>query len=207
VGDEEFRVEVELDDESHGYSFGELLRSLDLDHEVRKRLGRNVVVTRDGSRLFVYTETEEQARTAEQVVRKLLASHNLTGNVSVSRWHPVEEEWLDASAPLPRTEEERDAEYERREAAEADEVDREGEFDWHVVAHLPNRDEATELAERLAGRGQAVARRWRYVVVGAVTRELAEELAGEIRREAPPEAEITVEVNPSEYHGPPLFVL
>ena len=181
MDDDEFRVEVELDDEDHGYSFRELLRSLDLDDDARERLGRNVIVTRDGSRLFLYAANERQAREAERVVRELLSADELTATVSVTRWHPVEEEWKDPSIPLPRSDEERRAEYARREAVEASEAEAEGAFDWHVVAHLPSRDEAAELADRLAGRGAAVARRWRYVIAGALTRERAEELAEEIR--------------------------
>jgi hypothetical protein len=45
---DEFRVEVELDDDEHGYSTGERLRALDLDDEARERLGSMVMVTRDG---------------------------------------------------------------------------------------------------------------------------------------------------------------
>ena len=50
--DDGFRVEVELDDDEHGYSIRERLRALDLDDRARERLGRGVLVTRDGPRLF-----------------------------------------------------------------------------------------------------------------------------------------------------------
>ena len=55
---DEFRVEVELDDEEHGYSTREQLRALDLDDDARERLGSMVMVTRDGSKLFLYTAAE-----------------------------------------------------------------------------------------------------------------------------------------------------
>ena len=51
---DEWRVEVDLDDEQHGFTLGERLRSLDLDEEARKRLGDRVIVTRDGAKLFLY---------------------------------------------------------------------------------------------------------------------------------------------------------
>ena len=35
--DNEFRIEVELDDDEHGYSTGERLRALDLDDEAQER--------------------------------------------------------------------------------------------------------------------------------------------------------------------------
>jgi hypothetical protein len=62
VGDEDRRVEVELSDEERGYSFGERLRALDLDDDARKRLGSRVIVTRDGSKLFLYTRTRGGGR-------------------------------------------------------------------------------------------------------------------------------------------------
>ena len=61
---DEFRVEVELDDAERGYSFGERLRALDLDDTARERLGDGVMVTRDGSRLFVYAASDSEAREA-----------------------------------------------------------------------------------------------------------------------------------------------
>ena len=73
---EDFRVEVELDDEAHGYPLRERLRALNLDDEARERLGENVVVTRDGSRVFAYTSTEPQAREAERVIRELVADED-----------------------------------------------------------------------------------------------------------------------------------
>jgi hypothetical protein len=193
--DDEFRVEVELDDEAHGYSVRERLRALDLDDQARKRLGERVLVTRDGSRLFLYTATEQQAGEAKQVVRNLVEAEDLTADIRVTRWHPIEEDWKDASIPLPTTPEEAQAEYAAREAAEAEEAAREGGYDWQVVVHLPGRDEAAELATRLEGEGLSVAKRWRYVVVGMLTEEAAEDLAERLRAELPEDAEVSVEAN------------
>jgi len=204
---DEFRVEVELDDDEHGYSFGERLRALDLDDEARERLGVNVMVTRDGSRLFLYAATEPQAREAEQVVRSLVDENELTAEIAVTRWHPVEEVWKDASIPLPATPEEEQAEYTAREAAEEEEVRVEGRFDWEVVIRLPGRDAAVELADRLAAEGIPVVRRWRYVVAGAVTEEEALELSERLRQELPEDAGVRVEVDLSDLPRGPLQFL
>ena len=75
---DEWRVEVDLDDEQHGLKLGERLRSLDLDDEARKRLGDRVIVTRDGAKMFLYATTEEQAREAESVARDLVAAEGLS---------------------------------------------------------------------------------------------------------------------------------
>src|ERR671925_172654 len=69
---EDFRVEVELDDEEYGYSLWERLRALHLDDEARQRLGKSVLVTRDGSQLFLYASDRPQAREAEKVIRDLV---------------------------------------------------------------------------------------------------------------------------------------
>jgi muconolactone delta-isomerase len=206
MADEDFRVEIDLDDEEHGYSTEERLRAAGLDDEVRAQLGPGVMVTRDGSRLFLYTATEGRARAAESVVRSLVANDELSAEIRVTRWHPVEEAWKDAALPLPAMEAEIEAEYAAREAAEAAEAEREGHYDWHVVVHLPSRGEAAELAERLAVEGQ-VTRRWRYVSVGVVTEERAEELAERLASELPEGSDVRVEVNLSDVAHSPLQFL
>ena len=203
---DEFRVEVDLDDDEHGYSTGERLRALDLDDEARKRLGSMVMVTRDGSKLFLYTAAEAHAHEAERVVRSLVEADGLTAEIAVTRWHPVEESWKDASIPLPATREEEDAEYAAREAAEVREAELEG-ADWHVVVHLPGRDDAVVLAERLAAEGLPVRRRWRYLIADAVTEEGAQELAERLRSELPGDTDVRVEVDLSDLARSPLQFL
>ena len=94
---EEWRVEVELGEEGHGLSLGERLRSLDLDDEARERLGGDVIVTRDGSRIFLYTSSQEAANEAVGVVERLLESEGIEGEVSVTRWDPGDHAWEDIS--------------------------------------------------------------------------------------------------------------
>jgi hypothetical protein len=199
---DEFRVEVELDDDEHGYSLAERLRALDLDDEARARLGGRVLVTRDGSRLFLYAASEAQVRETADVVRSLVEADELTAEIRATRWHPIEQAWKDESIPLPHTPEEEDAEYAAREAAEAEEAAVEGEHDWQVVVHLPGRDDAIALADRLRRQGVPVARRWRYVRAGALTEERAEELAERLRRELPNDVDVYVEANLSDVRLP-----
>ena len=115
---DEFRVEVELDDEGHGFSLGERLRAFDLDEEARARLGSRVIVTRDGSHLFLYANTRESCAEAERVVRELLAEDDLSAEVRSTRWHPVARDWKDADEPLPETPEALAAEEREREEHE-----------------------------------------------------------------------------------------
>lgn len=113
--EDEFRVEVDLEDEEHRLSLGERLQTLDLDDEARERLGSRVIVTRDGPRMFLYASSREAAAEAERVVRELLEEDGLFGQVRATRWHPVERAWKDADEPLPQTPEQRAAEARARE--------------------------------------------------------------------------------------------
>jgi hypothetical protein len=204
---EEYRVEVELEDPEHGYSAAERIRALDLDDDVRERLGSTVMVTRDESSIFLYATSEAQAREAERVARELVAADELTADIRVTRWHPVAEAWKDASIPLPATTAERDAELAAREAAEALEAEIEGEFDWHVVAHLSSRGAAVDIAGRLAGEGLAVRRRWRYVTIGVLTEERADALAERLRSELGGDADVRIEADLSDVARSPLQFL
>lgn len=123
MSQDEFRVEVELDDEEHGFSLGERLRAFDLDDEARERLGSRVIVTRDGSHLFLYANTRESCAEAERVVRELIEADELTANVRATRWHPVAQEWRDADQPLPETPEALAAERRHHERADSESDD------------------------------------------------------------------------------------
>jgi hypothetical protein len=97
---DEFRVEIDLHESLHG-RVSERLRSLDLDDEVAERLGDRVIVTRDGEKLFVYTETAEAAKEAERVVKEVLADEGLTdAEVRRRRWNQAQLFWQDADEPL-----------------------------------------------------------------------------------------------------------
>jgi hypothetical protein len=190
---EEWRVEVELDEERHGFSLGERLRSHSIDDEARDRLGGRAIVTRDGSRIFVYTGNEEAAREAERVLRELLVADELSANVWISRWHPDAETWKDASEPMPESEADRIAEYRGREAAALEKAERTGEMPFEVRLDLPRLSDALALVDDLREQGHPVERRWRHVMVGAPTEERAGEMAEELRPRLPEGTEVEIE--------------
>jgi hypothetical protein len=96
---DEYRVEVDIHESVHG-KLSELLRSLDLDDEVAERLGDRVVVTRDGEKLYVYTQTPEAAAEAERVVGEVLSEEGLEAEMRRRRWNAGERYWQDADEPL-----------------------------------------------------------------------------------------------------------
>ena len=181
MSNDEWRVEIDLDDEGHGYTLGERLRAHDLDDEARKRVGRRVIVTRDGPKLFLYAAAEEAAQEAERVVRELLEDERLTASIRITRWDPVAEEWAAPDAPGPP---------------------REHPYEWEVHVDLPGRNEARQLEERLNAEGLPAHRLWRWVTVDARTSDDANDIADGLREELPEGTEIRVEPNPEGIPGP-----
>jgi hypothetical protein len=207
VNSDEWRVEVELDEEHHGGALGDRLRRHDLDDEARERLGGRVIVSKDGPHVYLYATSEEQARAAERVVRELIAEEGRKAAIRLTRWHPDEEEWKSAALPLPATEAERAAERASHEAAEEMEAEIDGTWDWEVAIDMPGRGEAIELQRELRGNGLPVERAWRFLTVGAPTEERAEELAAELRARLPGDANVWVQGNPDELPRRASFVL
>ena len=101
--DEEFKVEVELGDETHHLSFWERLRSLDVDDVARRRLGSRVTVTREGNRIQLYTHSLQDAREAEHNVRELVQADEVTAEYTTSRWDAGAQEWVDVGDGHPIT--------------------------------------------------------------------------------------------------------
>lgn len=202
---DEWRVEVELEGDENGTSLGERLRSLDLDDEARERLGGSVIVTRDGSKLFLYAWHEPSAREAERVVRELMEEEGLSGQVQLMRWHPVADSWRPADEPLPATETElTDEERNRLEAARKERRET-GEYAWEVVIDLPKLSDGFELSHDLIQRGLPVKRRWKYLLIGADTEEGAVALGEELQSEVPEGSKVGVRANPENLPHP-IFV-
>jgi hypothetical protein len=164
--DQEWRVEVDLDDEQHGYSLGERLRAHDLDDEARKRIGGGAVVTRDGPRLYVYTTSAAAAREAERVVRELLEADRLTADVGVTRWDEERDAWVDA---------------EGGDVVEDPRAEQEGP-EYFVLVESDDQAALEALAERTAG---PVELRRGKLLIGSYDDEEVEALAERLRRELP----------------------
>jgi hypothetical protein len=193
MSQDEWRVEIDLDDERHGYGLSERFRSHDLDDEARKRLGRRAIVSRDGPRVFLYTGTEAQAREAERIARELVAEDDLTADIDVTRWNAETEEWV----------------YATGESAEAvdDEPLPEEDYPWLLTIQLDSRGDAANAEELLSGAAGPVHRRWHYVTVDARTEDEANELANRFRDQLPESAKMWVEANPEGIPNPAFVYL
>jgi hypothetical protein len=197
-GRDEWRVEVALDEEQNGATLSEALHHLQLDNEARKLLGGSVIVTRDGRFVFIYAWHQESAQEAERVVKNLMQDQKLAGQVQLMHWHPVAEEWKDASEPLPDDEAERAQEMHEAEHEGSEEAHRYGEYPWEVVIGLPHVRDGHALAEKLRGEGLPVKRHFRYLLVGAPSEDKAVEIGERLEGEAPEGARIGIRGNPDD---------
>jgi hypothetical protein len=190
---EDWRITVDFDDEGDGTQLVEWLSARRLEAEERQRLAGRVVVSRDGPRVFLYADDEQQARDADGFVRAHLSSEGRDAKVSLERWHPVEQDWKDLSVPLPETAEEIQAEHERQQAREASESFASGHAEWEVRVSLPDREATDELARQLEAEGLPVLKRSTFLLVGAANRDEAEALSERLRAESPQGAKVEVE--------------
>jgi hypothetical protein len=190
---DDWRLTVDFDDEGDGTQLVEWLAAFRLEAEERDRLGDRVVVSRDGPRVFLYADAEEVARESEAVVRRELESREAPCGLALERWHPVEQAWKDADVPLPRTEDELEAERARQQAREAAESRESGHAEWEVRIELPTHEETEALADRLEAEGIPVVRRATFLLVGAANHDDALALAERLRAELPEGARVEVE--------------
>jgi hypothetical protein len=190
---EDWRVTVDFDDEGDGTQFAERLAALELEAEERERLGDRVIVSRDGPRVFLYTDAEERARAVHETVSARIESEGLSALTAFERWHPVEQAWKDAAVPMPQTEEQLEAEHEHLQEREAAESLEKGRAQWEVRIELASHEDTVALAERLESEGIPLVRRYTFLLAGAVNEDDARALAERLEREAPEGARIAVE--------------
>lgn len=191
----DWRVTILLTSQEH---VGQARRSLsmqEVEQDFRRRLGRNVVVGSGDSRIFLYAGTELAAAEAERAAREVLGQLGIEAEFAVHRWHPMAEEWQSPDVAMPRTEAERQAEHQRLEDAETAESLATGTAQWQARVELRSHREAVALAGKLRDEGYAVVRRWRFLIVGAGSEDDAQALAGRIRQEAPPDAQVRAEAS------------
>ena len=163
--------------------------------DAQKRLGKAVAVSADGPNLFAYADSREAIHHAESIIGDLLREQGVGAEMTIHRWHDIEERWEDEDVPLPETDAERQAEHERLEAEEAAESQESGRALWEVRVELPSHRETRALANRLEEEGSPVIARWKFLIVGAESEDAAHELADRLREEAPSGAKLQVEAS------------
>ncbi len=173
----------------------ELLHAL-REHRVepgeRDVLGR-IPATREQESVFLYADSALAAARVRDLVAEAMRQRAIPGQVTVWRWHPLEERWEDAAMPMPSTAQERAEEHERLTELEDEESSVAGYAEWEVRVSLASHHDAIALAERLQGEGISLERHWRHLLIGARDEDEAAALAERVRGEAPEGSEIAAE--------------
>jgi hypothetical protein len=202
VGDD-WRVTATFGDPDDARKAVRAVRKHHVDEGVRSLLGGSVAVSSDGPAVLLYAGTKDAAREAERAVREVLVQHQIPADQFMPDWwDPDDQEWHDASIPLPHSDDEQAAEH--QDLADDDEALMDDEFgapaaeqpQWEVRAELPSHHQAVEVARRLQAEGHPVVRRWRYLIVGAASEDEAGVLAQEIAQQAQVNAAVMSDASP-----------
>lgn len=158
---------------------------LELDDEARELADelkeRRLAVSRDGDELFVYADTQAAAAQAHEVIKAVLRQENIQATEStIEHWLESEERWDDEPPG---------------ETWEEEQLDR-GHAPWEVRVARATHGDAGRLAEQLESEGYSVVRRWKYLIVGAASKEDAQALAERVHGEVEPGGELVWEVVP-----------
>jgi hypothetical protein len=192
--DNDWRVTVTLHASEHAQQAMRHLSEHQVERDVQRRLGGHVVVgAGDSNELYLYTDSKDAAATAQREVANLLGTLGLQASFAVHRWHPVAEDWEPADVPLPDTPDAVSAEQQRLDAEETSESLSSGRAAFEVRVELRSHHDAVALAAKLTAEGYPVARRWKFLVVGANNADQVAEFAAKVRQEAPADAKISTE--------------
>ncbi len=190
---DEWRLQIDVQDQGHGESLTERLDAAELEHELSLAFHDRVIVSRDGPRVFVYAGTREQAEKASELIVRLGEKHGWAVAPELRHWHPAAEEWEDPDLPLPEGDAARVAEHEELIAAERREMAERGAPEFEVRVDLPSHRDAVRFDELLRAEGVPAVRRWKYLVVGAADEDSAKALAERLEGEAPVGSRVVVE--------------
>lgn len=194
---DDWRVRADLESGEQAERLVRGLHEHEIEREARAVLGAGLTVSVGERTVFVYANQEEDARRAVDALADVLAEHGLSATIGLDRWHPDEERWEDAGAPLPRTPTERAAELAARERREAAESAERGP-QWQLRIDFDSRRDAVEAVRRLEAEGLRARRGFRHVFVRCATEDDARELAERLTREMPLDAELIVEGAPDD---------
>jgi hypothetical protein len=191
---DDWRLQIDLDDDGVSGKVADLMRSNELENELAFDLKDAVIVSHEGERIFLYAATREPLDMVQGKVGEFLDSKGWKAEFELRHWHPVAEEWEDPESPLPTTDAETEAEHEELMETEDEETAaRHGRAEFEVSVKFPTLHEARQFAKQLRDEGLQPVRRFHYMVVGAPDEDAAKELAERIRAEAPGDAEVKAE--------------
>jgi hypothetical protein len=193
---DDWRLRVDFQEPGNAAAMRDRLEATDLEHELADAFRDRIVVSSDGPEVFCYAATREQAERAGELIRSLAADRGWQVETELMHWHPAAEDWEDPDTPLPAGAAAQAAEHAALIERERAESQASGHPEFEVRIECRSHRDAVELGDRLEAQGIPVARRWRYLVVGANDEDSAGALAQRIREQAPPGTVIISEGTP-----------
>lgn len=190
---DDWRLQIDFVDEGLLDHLHDRLDAEELEHDLSRAFHDRVIVSRNGTTIFLYAGDRAQAEKARTLVEQLAREDGEEVEVDFTHWHPEAEEWRSADEPLPESAAAKTVEQAARGAHERAESEADGHPQWEVRIDLPSREDAKGLAERLRAEGIPTVHRWKYVLVGANDEDSANQLAEQIRNEAPTGSKVAVE--------------
>jgi hypothetical protein len=184
MAEDDWRIRIEVEEERAAGLLDRLAGELGSEaRELARELKeRRLAVSRDGDTIFVYADTRTEAEQAHRVIEAELRENGIEARTSrVEHWLDEEDRWDDEPAG---------------ETWEEEELER-GFAPWEVRVEFPSRQEARDLADRLAAEGYKPERRFHYLIVGTATREDADALAARLHGEVEPGGELVYETGPA----------
>ncbi len=190
---DDWRLQIDPDEEAHAAQLVDRLEASELQHDLSEAFHDRVIISRDGPRVFLYAGTREQAESARELIDSLARQHGWKLTAELRHWHPAAEDWEDPDKPLPDSDLARRAEHEAEIAAEDKKVREQGYPEFEVRVEFPSHHDAMSFRQRLRDEGLSSVHRWKYLLVGAIDEDEANELAERIRSEAPAGSQVKVE--------------
>ncbi len=192
---DEWRLQIDVDDDGHLASLVERLDAQELEDDLSDAFADRVILSREGGRIFAYTETRGHAEAVRERVVRLDEEHGWSAATELRHWHPVAESWEEPDVPLPASDAAAAAEHAEAIASERERLAETGEPEYEVRVELPSHGDAARLAERLQAEGLPAVRRWKYLVVGAADEDEAKQLAQRLELQAPGGSEVSTEAS------------
>ena len=192
--DDDWRLQIDLDDDGIGGEIADHLRSAELEHDLAVDIGQRVIVSHEGERIFLYAGDRDQLDGLSPRSRSTSTGRAGRPTSSCAIGTTRSRRMGGPDAAEPTTAAEKEAEHERLMETEDEETaDRRGLAEFEVGVEFPSHNEAREFAKKLKEEGLEPVRRWHYMVVGAADEDAAKELAERIRAEAPADAKVKAE--------------
>src|ERR1700710_252171 len=120
--DDDWRLQIDLAGDGIAGNLADHLRAGELEHDLAVDIGRRVIVSNEGARIFLYAGDREQLDRAQVAIQKYIDSKGWKATLELRRWHHEANEWEDPAKPLPTSEAEKDAEHEQLMETEDEET-------------------------------------------------------------------------------------